>query len=194
ESMGLRRLQLSKRDLKRIFNRFRPGKKSARGNRVIPDNCEVITPLVLPIHEGLAREINRRSIMKQLRQWIAYDGPRLLWTYTPVTYGLESTTPSRIYHCVDLLGEFPGISRELIHTSERRLAASGARAIGSSEVVVDHLQEMGFKDVLPWNNVADVSLILSRRPDIERRSKRVVFAGNLSAAKIDFDLLEKLLQ
>ena len=193
ESMGLRRPQLSKRDLLRMMTRLRGGSKYQQARRDLPANCEVVSPYVIPFHEGLAEKFNRASIRRQLRAWASHPGPRILWAYTPVTYGLERSADFSVYHCVDLLGEFPGIDRELIHSNEKRLSAYGAQAAGSSEVVVNHLAQLGFQNVLPWSNVADVSVILERRPLQSPRADRAVFAGNLSSAKIDFPLIASLL-
>jgi glycosyltransferase involved in cell wall biosynthesis len=111
-----------------------------------------------------------------------------------VTYGLEDCADRVFYHCVDLLAEVPGIPAAPVSEGEQRLARLGARAIGSSDVVVDHLKAQGFPHSEYWPNVADVDTIRSVRPrrPADIRSNRVVFAGNLSKMKIDFELLRRL--
>lgn len=193
ESMGLRRPQLSRRDLKRIWARLSVGNKVIQSRRDIPLNCEVVSPLVVPLHGGPVRRLNQYLLRKQLEGWLLHTGPRILWTYSPVTYGFESCVESTVYHCVDLLGEFPGISRDLVHSGEKTLSKHRVQAIGSSNVVVGHLEEIGFRGVLSWPNVADVAQILASRPKQSQRRERAIFAGNLSAAKVDFLLIDQLL-
>jgi hypothetical protein len=194
ESLGLRKVEFSARDMKRIAKRLlraTPGSKQ----RAVPQGLSVIRPIVLPMHTGLAAKLNSRILRRLLHSWINYPGPRILWAYTPVTYGLESLASASFYHCVDLLGEFPGISRLLIEQNERRLALSGVRAIGSSDPVQRHLRDLGFTDVLRWPNVADVTPIaqVSAARPLSMRTPRAVFAGNFTTHKVDFELLNALL-
>ncbi|WP_162242340.1 glycosyltransferase [Arthrobacter sp. Leaf337] len=147
------------------------------------------------MHTSISRPFNKRKIHRLFRHWITAEGPKILWTYTPVTYGLEEYADSTVYHCVDLLGEFPGVSASMIRNQEARLAPHTATAIGSSQVVEQHLIDTGFKNVLHWPNVADVETILNERPtESARDPKRVVFAGNLSRAKVDFKLLRDIVE
>lgn len=191
ESMGLRQPELKPRDLKRIARRLRPGRVSqASESRPIPAGVEVRSPRVIPRHVGLAARLNRPRVHRLVQDWISQPSPRILWTYTPVTYGLEDLADAVVYHCVDLLGAFDGIDDQMIEASERLLASVGAQAIGTSEVVVRHLERMGFDDVFHWPNVADTDVIEAARPDHLERRPRVVFAGNLSTNKVDFSLLE----
>jgi len=109
-----------------------------------------------------------------------------------VTYGLETFADLTVYHCVDLLGDVPGISKKLINHHERRLASLDAVAAASSDVVAGHLRSQGFTNPLSWPNVADVRTIESVETGIGREPKTAVFAGNLSTTKVDFALLEAL--
>ncbi|GAA3400860.1 hypothetical protein GCM10011577_40350 [Pseudarthrobacter polychromogenes] len=82
----------------------------------------------------------------------------------------------------------------MVSVAEDRLAQNTNVAIGSSQVVEQHLVERGFKRVVHWPNVADVETILEQRlPDSARIKNRVVFAGNLSKAKIDFTLFHDVI-
>lgn len=199
ESFGLRRPEFTTRDLtrmaRRLLGRFRKTRSTSRiTNRPRPAGLDVVSPVIIPFHSGIARHFNTLRIRNLFREWINYEGPRILWTYTPLTYGLEKYAAATIYHCVDLLGEFPGVSPEMVANQEARLASSTRVALASSEVVERHLEDRGFADVRSWPNVADVETISQYRGAVRRNSQSVVFAGNLSKAKIDFDILERIAQ
>ncbi|WP_374977074.1 glycosyltransferase [Microbacterium trichothecenolyticum] len=201
ESMGLRRPELRPRDLRRIVQRLgriissrtRGSEAPRAASRPIPPNLEVLSPFVVPLHVGWVRTLNRKLLNRQLREWRDSAGTTILWAYTPATYSLETSASASFYHCVDLLGDVPGISKELIAAEESRLASDGVPAAGSSEVVVEHLRRVGFQEVHSWLNVADVVTIESTRPAKDNRIPRsAVFAGNLSATKVDFTCLREL--
>lgn len=195
ESMGLRRPEFKMRDIKRMARRIGIGSHpDATQNRPVPHGVEVRSPKVLPKHTGLAYRFNEPRVHDLVKDWIDQPEPRLLWTYTPVTYGLERFATAVVYHCVDLLREGPGIDAALIDESESHLASIGAKAIGTSPAVVENLRTRGFTDVEYWPNVADTAVIEAARPAvIDRASRRVVFAGNLIPAKVDFDLLRAVI-
>lgn len=201
ESMGLRRPELKRRDIERILARLKTmvrwGKHGhTPGVRPLPRGVQVVAPRVIPTHGGAAAWLNRFLIRRQLAEWIDFHGRKLLWTYSPVTYGLEAESGHTVYHCVDLLGDFSGISSDLIGRSERKIADAGVHAVASSEVVLRHLIDgPGFKDVRLWPNVADTSVIQNRRPrSVQREEGSVVFAGNITAGKVDFSLLRRVLE
>lgn len=194
ESIGLRSPELSSKDIKRMFRRIFPSAgQRVRKERQVPWNLQVYSPKVVPFHRGPIRRFN---------QWILHrkrlfegDSPDILWTYTPLTYGLEENAGQVIYHCVDLLGKFPGIDEKFIEQEERRLARAGVKAIASSEVVRDHLLDLGFECVLYWPNVADLKVFsLQQDSEPKRKEGRVIFSGNITENKIDFDLLSLLVE
>jgi teichuronic acid biosynthesis glycosyltransferase TuaH len=192
ESIGLRTPELSTRDLKRIAARLKGNRRSSPSHlsRAIPQGVDVRSPRIIPRHTGAVTRVNQAMLRKLVRDWTQSPSPRILWTYSPVTYGLERIADQVIYHCVDLLGEIEGISTSLIETAERSLSHATSVAIGSSEVVTQHLKDMGFENVVHWPNVADTEVISSAKPQVlDRVANRAVFAGNLSANKLDFDLL-----
>nr|WP_255669150.1 glycosyltransferase [Aeromicrobium duanguangcaii] len=115
----------------------------------------------------------------------------MLWTYTPVTFGLERSVPT-VYHCVDLLGSQAGISQSVVEKGERALARAGAVAGASSEAVSRHLRDVGFRRIEEWPNVADLEVFAAGATSSPRRP-RAVFAGNLTESKVDFRLLAELL-
>jgi glycosyltransferase involved in cell wall biosynthesis len=136
------------------------------------------------------KPINRALLLRQVKSWREARGARALVTYTPVTYGLESQADRSFYHCVDLLGAFPGIDADLVEREEQRLAKRGVIAIGSSPVVVSHLERMGFESPILMENVADVEVY--KNAAVSQRRHGAVFAGNLSQHKLDCRLLNRL--
>jgi glycosyltransferase involved in cell wall biosynthesis len=114
----------------------------------------------------------------------------VLWTFTPVTYGLEAEADVVVYHCVDLLGSFPGVDRIAVERGERRLAHRSTVAIATSGRVQQHLREVGFPKVTLLPNVADVGTFTSRSSPASGRRPAVLFAGNLSPHKLDVEVLE----
>jgi teichuronic acid biosynthesis glycosyltransferase TuaH len=186
ESMGLRKPQLTARDARRLLSRLRPGlaKSSHVLPRPQPAHLNVVSPKAIPYHSRAANYVNKRLVHHLAGDWLGHPpSDRLLWTYTPVTYGLEDHAPV-IYHCVDLLGAYPGISAEVIRQGEARLASKGAVAVASSPEVALHLQRSGFRRVIEWPNVAEVDRFIDSTTQA-RSANMVVFGGNISPYKID---------
>jgi len=183
ESMGLRTPKLSASDLRRVLRRLKPSSNAAVRPR--PERLSVVGPHVLPWHaSSLAAGINRRLVRRQFRR--SSPERRVLWTFSPLTYGLEGECDAMIYHSVDLLHAIPGVPADTILDAERRALASADVVIASSHGVREHLQALGRKDVLLWENVADVELYARHESPKEPRA---VFAGNLTPTKIDLSLL-----
>lgn len=185
ESLGLRRIRLNRADLNRVLKRlFGASKRTTAG---VNQGIKVIHALAVPAVYPGAKYVNKRLLAYQLRRR-GIGIIDILWTYTPVTNGLLAH--STVYHCVDLLSHVRGIDAKLISRSEGELARRKVRAIGTSHVVCDHLLSLGFSNVDYWPNVADVpeSGTLAARGD--RRG--IVFCGNLTADKLDFDILLKI--
>lgn len=194
ESLGLRRPELTRRDINRMIRRLNPRSRNEFSERPIPAGMEVVRPVVVPFHSAVTKPLNRALLRRLYSSWIKYPGPRILWTYSPVTYGFDELADATIYHCVDLLAEFPQISSQLVADGENALARIADLAIGSSGAVFEHLNSRGFSRVVHWPNVADVSLIRGEFKSSEgRRAGRAVFAGNFSEKKVDFELLRRLL-
>ncbi len=196
ESLGLRRPEIKVRDLRRIISRLmRPFTRSVAARRPIPANVQVVSPFVLPYHAGIFRRFNSWSLRRSVGAWLKEPTGRVLWTYSPVTYGLEDHSDVAVYHCVDLLGTVPGIDGALIERAEVELARKGITAIASSDVVRRHLLNIGFEDVLLWENVADTEAIQSHISTSDVRDpKAVIFAGNLAPNKVDFGLLRAVVE
>ncbi len=194
ESLGLRRPTLRRADVARMAARGRRAFAAANGpgapGRPRPDRTRIVSPIVVPVHRAPTRLLNRTLLRRSTGAWLDSSRPRVLWTFTPVTYGLENAADVVIYHCVDLLAKFPGIDGVAVGRGERSLAARpGIVAIATSQAVHEHLVDTGFSRVELLPNVADVSVFAAgSRPAAERRPS-VIFSGNLTTAKLDMPLL-----
>ena len=188
-SLGLRRPRLDSNDVRRAVRRVTH--RAPTSLRSVPSGITVVTPDVIPLHVPATRSLNKRLLRRAVRPWLDdSDSSRMLWTYSPVTYGLEDEAEAVVYHCVDLLAKYPGIASAAILDGERSLARKGAIGIASSEPVQEHLVAQGFASVLYWPNVADVEPFVKRSS--VRIARRVVFAGNLTPYKVDLPLLQRL--
>lgn len=188
ESLGLRRPVLQLSDIRRAAARLWPRRRVVGIAEPVPDDLKVISPVVLPWHDNaFARWINHWLFALQVRGEIRSDS--ILWTFSPVTYGLERRVAATVYHSVDLLHEQPRIARRYVMAAEAHLLGEAAAVVASSTGVRDHLANRGRRDVRLWENVADVELIrAARRP----RRRQVLFAGNLTPEKVDVGLLRDL--
>jgi teichuronic acid biosynthesis glycosyltransferase TuaH len=195
ESLGLRRPQLSVDDASRIAKRVTSWRRSRTAYEINGHQAavNVVSPMVLPLHSNRAvRRLNRYAIRRCIAAW--HQTPkaqRVLWSFSPITYGLETLATATVYHCVDLLAGFPGVNARAVDEGERSLATTEITAIASSSVVEKHLQDQGFTDIHLWENVAEISIFTAHAYDV-REPNLVVFAGNLTEHKIDFALLDRI--
>ncbi|NKY39473.1 glycosyltransferase [Cellulomonas septica] len=187
ESFGLRAPRLTTADLRRLGRRLRASPASRRDARPSTGDVRVVSPRVLPLHDS--RAARRANAVLAGRLPLPELADSVLWTFSPVTYGLESRARAVVYHAVDLLHAQPRVAARAILEGERRLVDRADAVIASSTGVRDHLRALGRDDVLLWQNVADTELFASARP---QRRPRAVFAGNLTTTKIDTGLLHAL--
>ncbi|MGY2745225.1 glycosyltransferase [Arthrobacter sp. UYCu723] len=192
ESLGLRKPEINSRDLRRMAKRLIGSSGAVTESRPLPVNVSIISPKVIPLHVSPWNTLNRAILNRRFQSWAASPRP-VFWTYSPVTYGFEAAAAASFYHCVDLYGAFPGIDSKLIDREERRLAETGITAVGSSQVVVEHLESLGFGNVIFWPNVADTEVIRQFEPGYSLDRQGALFAGNLSEKKVDFNLLGAIL-
>ena len=127
----------------------------------------------------------RRRILPRLPERYA------LWSFSPLTYGLEEKAAMVVYHSVDLLHTIDGIPREALLQAERRLIGRADALVASSTGVADHLRTQRANPMV-WENVADVDLFQSMRAPVAARQRRAIFVGNLTPGKVDFAILEAI--
>lgn len=193
ESLGLRRPSPTRSDTGRIIARVRS--TTTHEAPAPPRNVSLVTPRVIPYHRrnSTTWPFNVRSLHKQLAAWMAtpYE-QRLLWTFSPVTYELEQHAAATVYHCVDLLAEFPRVDARAVRDGETNLVRRNVTAVASSTAVHEHLRKWGFNDPLLWENVASTEAISNGALNQERQGNSAIFFGNLSGAKVDVELLSRI--
>ncbi len=185
ESLGLRAPKFNRNDLLRILNFIKP-----KRNVTVNSEIKVINPWVIPFHKNRhIQKINR--ILMKLFARIKLKGMNqaILWTFSPVTYGLEDYFEKLVYHSVDFLETFPGISYELIIQSEMGILEKADVVIASSISIKAKLESIKHSKVILLENVADTSYFYKLNLN---RNSCAIFAGNLSSNKVDFDIFEKL--
>jgi len=190
-SLGLRKPQINSKDFLRIVKKiksmvFSPVKSSV-------SNLRVIQPWLIPFHSNIVvRRLNGSILKTQIRRVLrkANLEKSILWSFSPLTYGIEDLFDALVYHSVDLLHTIPGVNRESLLSDEKALLAKADRVIASSEGVKSHLMKLGTSEVTLWENVADVKLFSSFAKS--ERLKQAVYFGNLTDSKVDPLILEAL--
>jgi teichuronic acid biosynthesis glycosyltransferase TuaH len=199
ESLGLRAPRLSVKDLRRIAARVLAILRKKHGQPTINttgkcregvDALHRHVPMVIPFHAfSLVRAFNRwmikRRILPQLPERYA------LWSFSPLTYGLEERAEMVVYHSVDLLHTIDGIPRAALLQAERQLIARADALVASSTGVADHLRTQHANPMV-WENVADIDLFQSSRAPTSARERRAIFVGNLTPSKINFAIFEAI--
>lgn len=196
-SLGLRRPALTRTDLERVLRRLAPHNASTQTTRAV-DGVRTRSPWVIPWHRRSAPtwRLNCISLRRTARQWRrAAQGSRILWTFSPITYGLEQYADLTVYHCVDLLEHLHGVDAlALLQGGNALRETSGLVTIASSSGIAKHLSHLGFEDVRRWENVADTDLISEMAEKVERQPNHTIFAGNLTSQKVDFPLMRRLVE
>jgi glycosyltransferase involved in cell wall biosynthesis len=198
DSLGLRAPGLSRSDLGRMARRlvgWRPFAVSTAPG-VHRDG-----PLVIPLHRfARVRDLNRRLLAMRLRRnerRLALTRP-VIWAYTPAA--AEAYRPDRhralVYHCVDDLAVYPGIDPVSFREGEAQLARRATVCIASSRPLVQHLEDLGAREVLYWPNPADTQAYRraaeGRRPPAEGQRPVIGFIGAVQEHKVDVALLAEV--
>jgi len=195
ESFGLREPGVNPVDLKRALSKIKSATNTRRRAGHDPTKShstrypiKIITPHILPLHRfRCVRWINQQIINHTVRAKLRDLGEYIFWTFSPITYRLESEASLVVYHSVDLLHEIPGVPKRALVESEKLLIADSDFVVASSIGVAQHLKDLGGATHRLWENVASVELFGSSRTD---RKNRAIFAGNLTPTKVDVELLK----
>ncbi|MFD1720840.1 glycosyltransferase [Amnibacterium endophyticum] len=188
ESFGLRRPTLTRADAGRIARRLLQSQETPTERRQVEHRPEVVSPVVVPFHGShIIRRLNRQLVDRLVVPRLPRE--YILWSFSPLTYGLEDGANSFVYHSVDLIHHQPHMPSRSIVTAERRAVRRADVVIASSTGVRNHLLEIGAPAVRLWENVADTRLFAAPQP---RRRPRAVFAGHLTPTKIDIAALRSV--
>jgi teichuronic acid biosynthesis glycosyltransferase TuaH len=193
ESLGLRSPKLTLRDIKRVISRlFSLGRdtRDEAHDRSDTSDLRIVSPRVLPFPGiYLCRRVNQILMSRWIRRLGITDAD-VLWTFSPITYGLEGAAGKTVYHSVDLLHTLPGIPSKAVLAAERQLMVAADACIASSKVIVEHLRTAANTPIELWENVADTRLF-SYVPGMAREN-RAIFAGHLTPTKVDFECLRSV--
>lgn len=196
ESTGLRPPASAGRDWRRVGERVAG---FARGVREVEPNLSVLSPVVPPMARR-TREYGLRALSWLVARAVRRLGLErpVLWAFLPTHAVLAERLPCRavVYHCVDHYAANPGVDGAWVDGLEARLIARSDLVLATSPVLAERLRARGAPVVLA-PNVADVALFAGAReraapepPELQGLSRpRFVYAGNLAAYRIDFELL-----
>jgi len=203
ESLGLRRPQLTVRDLRRLARRLRRGLASPR--RVLAGDGDgsglfVLSPLVIPLHgRPFSEAINNCILSTVIPRQAARLGMRapILWSYVPQAQVLAMPLrPSCVvYHCVDNIAAQKGVNGAAFRAAERRFIPLADIVLSSAPESTARLSRLHAR-VIDTPNVADTALFATALEPGQVDASlaglphpRIVFAGALVATKLDLDLL-----
>lgn len=148
DNMGVR--PPSFRDLPRLKQRFLNWWRGTKGFREERTNLFVYSPLIIPFpYSSIARLINRRILLRNLRRWMSVVGFRrpIVWTFLPTPLALDIIdqlgSQMTIYYCIDDLSSSSSRARRILH-SERRLLQSADLVFVTSVKLQQHA--MRFRD------------------------------------------------
>lgn len=190
ESFGLRRPTLSRADLGRVLRRTlsSSGATTRPAAAMSEHRPQIISPIVVPLHgSGAVRRMNHCLVRRTIRPKLPPH--YVLWSFSPLTYGLEAAAHAFVYHSVDLIHHQPHMPARSILTAESRAVRRADAVIASSTGVRDHLTGLGASEVRLWENVADTELFAAPAP---HRRPRAIFAGHLTPTKIDVAALRSV--
>lgn len=184
------------RELGKVWRRLQ---RSLSGARRIRDNLTVISPFVVPIYGSeRARTLNTALLAQQIRAVLPRAARPILWIFLPAHVGLVGKFDEKlvIYHCIDEHAANPNVPAAQVRAREARLLEIADLVFTSSRPLYEAKRAFNpHTFYLP--NVADVELFALAREaslplptDIKDLPHPMAgFIGNISAYKVDFDLL-----
>ncbi len=192
DSPGHRAPTLSGQDAGRMWRRARAWRPHAR---LVADHVLRDSPLVIPLHRHAAiRSANAALLTARLRRNRAHLGidRAVLWAYTPSAIRLHDPTwhSALVYHCVDDLSAYPGISARSIAEDEAELIRRADVCLASSRPLFDRLMSMAARAVEYWPNPAATEAYSSaRRPNRHGERPVIGFIGAIQEHKVDTGLI-----
>jgi glycosyltransferase involved in cell wall biosynthesis len=184
------------REFKKIARRLR---RVAGGVRKIDDHLTVLAPFVIPIYGNeWVRRLNTALLAVQIRRALPKNAKPILWVYLPALVGLVGRFREKlvIYHCIDEHAANPSVPSRQVKAWERRLLQIADAVFTSSSTLYQDKHSFNANTFyLP--NVAEVDFFARARggaapPPADLRDVPhpiAGFVGNISAYKLDIDLL-----
>ena len=184
------------REFGKVWRRL---KRIAGGARRINDNLTIVSPFVVPIYGSeRARELNTALLVQQIRRSLPPDACPILWIFLPAHVGMVGKFGEKlvIYHCIDEHAANPNVPAAQVREREARLLKIADLVFTSSRPLYDDKRVFNpHTFYLP--NVADSEFFAQARDpsmpipyDLKDFPHPMAgFIGNISAYKMDFDLL-----
>jgi glycosyltransferase involved in cell wall biosynthesis len=184
------------REFRKIFRRLY---RIAGGVRRIDDQLTVLSPWVIPIYGNeRVRTLNTKLLAWQIRRNLPRGERPILWIFLPSLVGMAKRLDEKllIYHCIDEHAANPNVPAHHVREWETRLLKIADLVFTSSATLFqDKRAHNANTFYLP--NVADTDLFARARdsslsvPDEVRAIPHPIagFIGNITAYKLDFDLL-----
>jgi glycosyltransferase involved in cell wall biosynthesis len=200
ESTGLRTPSLARsvQDRRRVLGRLRG---FLRGAREAEPRLWVLSPLALPAGVGgAARRLSDRWLAAAVSGAMRRAGIArpVVWAFLPTALPVARRLRARalVYHCVDHYAANPGVDAQRVEAAERQMLAAADLVLASSPALAERLGRER-SDVVLAPNVADVELFsravretLPEPPELAGVPRpRAIYAGNLAAYRVDFELL-----
>jgi glycosyltransferase involved in cell wall biosynthesis len=198
ESVGLRRPTASKRDLIRLYDRF---KKGLKGIRKVQENIWVYSPLVIPFHGNpIFRWINKEILINLTRFFIRrlnFKNP-MFWTYNPLSIKMADRLKVSmiIYHCVDDLCSAPKMPFKILRKAEEMLIRTADLVFTTSPKLQRYCSLLNPSNTYYFPNVVDFNHFSKSRQKglipkdlVEIPRPRIGFIGAISDYKVDFELI-----
>jgi glycosyltransferase involved in cell wall biosynthesis len=184
------------REFAKVWRRL---KRIAGGARRINDNLTIVSPFVLPIYGSeRARQLNTALLVQQIRRVLPQEVRPILWIFLPAHVGMVGQFDEKlvIYHCIDEHAANPDVPAAQVREREQHLLKIADLVFTSSRPLYDDKRAFNPNtSYLP--NVADSEFFAQARDpsmpipyDLKDFPRPMAgFIGNISAYKLDFDLL-----
>lgn len=184
------------REFGKVWRRLQ---RIAHGARRINENLTVISPFVMPIYGSeRARALNTALLVQQIRAVMPRDARPILWIFLPAHVGMVGRFNEKlvIYHCIDEHAANPNVPAAQVREREARLLQIADLVFTSSRTLYENKRAFN-PNTFYLPNVADAELFaLARDPslpipdDVKDLPRPIAgFIGNISAYKVNFDLL-----
>ncbi len=189
------------REWSKIARRLR---RIVGGVRRINAGLTVLAPFVLPVYGSeRVRALNSALVAWQIRRALPTTSRPILWLFLPALVGLVGRFDEKlvVYHCIDYHAANPNVPARQVNEWEARL-------LRLADVVLTSARTL-FEDKRAFNphtfylpNVADADLFARARDaalpipaELTNVPRPLAgYIGNISAYKMDFDLLRTVAQ
>lgn len=189
------------REFGKVARRLR---RIAGGVRRIQPGLTVLAPFVFPIYNsGSIRKLNTMLLAQQVRRALPSGAHPIVWIFLPSLVGLVDHLKAKlvIYHCVDQHAANPNVPARQVNEWEERLLRAADLVLTTSNTLFEEKRALnGNTYYLP--NVADAEFFgqagdpaFPIAKDLSRVPRPIAgYIGNISAYKMDFDLLVSVAQ